>query len=81
MKISQPKKLLDISRFKTKVWLTYKDTTLMAHKTRENAAEAAPFGQQASRALFRIEIKRAELTPDISIKDEKFIIKIKPHER
>ena len=74
MKISQPKKLLDISRFKNKVWLTYKDTSLVAHKTREDAAAAMP-------SLFQIEIKRAELTPDISKKDNKYIIKIRPHER
>ena len=46
----------------------------MAHKTREDAAAAMP-------SLFQIEIKRAELTPDISKKDNRYIIKIRPHER
>ena len=54
--------------------MTYKDTVLLAHKTREEAASNA-------KCLFRIEIKRAELTPEVSIKDEKYLVKIKPHER
>ena len=75
MKINYPNKLLSRS-FKSKVWLTYKDTVLLAYKTREDAAAANHIKE-----IFHIEIKRAELTPEVSIKEEKYIVKIKPHER
>jgi hypothetical protein len=75
VKIHYPNKLLSRS-FKSKVWLTYRDTALLAFKTREEAASGSH-----QRELFHIEIKRAELTPEVSIKEEKFIVKIKPHER
>ena len=46
------------------------------YKQREDAASSAN-----SKRIFRIEIKRAELTKETSIKDGIYIIKIKPHER
>ena len=58
------------------MWLTYKDTVLLAYKTREDAASP-----NHTKEIFNIEIKRAELTPEVSIKDEKYIVKVKPHER
>ena len=55
-----------------------KDTHLSLYKNREDAAS----NQSNKRlTLMNIEIKRAELTKETSIKNAIFIIKIKPHEK
>lgn len=75
VRVHLPNKLLQIGKFQDKKWLIYKDTFLDGYKQREDAASSAN-----SKRIFRIEIKRAELTKETSIKDGIYIIKIKPHE-
>merc|ERR1711953_994730 len=75
IRVHHPGKLLQIGKFQDKKWLIYKDTHLSLYKTREDAAS-----NQANKRLMDIEIKRAELTKETSIKSAIFIIKIKPHE-
>ncbi|CAG5105754.1 Oidioi.mRNA.OKI2018_I69.chr1.g2421.t2.cds [Oikopleura dioica] len=52
--------------------LATKKTELCAFKSREDA-----FNRK--KEAFKIDIPRAELTSDVSIKEKKFIVKIKPH--
>ena len=57
--------------------MTYiSDTFLDGYKQREDAASSSN-----SKRLCHIEIKRAELTKETSIKDGIYIIKIKPHDK
>ena len=75
VRVYHPNKLLSsLGKFQDKKWLIYKDTTLAGYKTREEAA----VNRNAS---LRVEIKRAELTKETSVKNNNFIIKIKPHDR
>ena len=52
------------------------DTFLDGYKQREDAASSGN-----AKRLCHIEIKRAELTKETSIKDGIYIIKIKPHDK
>merc|ERR1711953_1268016 len=75
VRVHYPNKLLQIGKFQDKKWLIYKDTFLDGYKQREDAASSGN-----AKRLCHIEIKRAELTKETSIKDGIYIIKIKPHD-
>ena len=75
VRIYYPNKLLSsLGKFQDKKWLIYKDTLLGGYKSREDAAVNV-------NSSLRVEIKRAELTKETSVKNNNFIIKIKPHDR
>ena len=91
VRVHYPNKLLQIGKFQDKKWLIYKglsilhlsdisniflDTFLDGYKQREDAASSGN-----AKRLCHIEIKRAELTKETSIKDGIYIIKIKPHDK
>ena len=91
VRVHYPNKLLRIGKFQDKKWLIYKgrgllrncyviksslDTFLDGYKQREDAASSGN-----AKRLCHIEIKRAELTKETSIKDGIYIIKIKPHDK
>lgn len=71
VKTAFPTKLLQKS-FKQKFWLNYEGTTLTGFKTREDDS-------LKKKEAFKVEIRQAELNSDVSIKDLKYIVKIKPH--
>lgn len=71
LKIAFPSRLLQ-KNFKQRFWIGYEGTRLSAFKSQEDA-----FNKK--KVAFAIDIPRAELTSDVSIKEKKFIVKIKPH--
>ena len=73
LKIAFPTRLLQ-KNFKQRFWISYEKTELCAFKSREDA-----FNRK--KEAFKIDIPRAELTSDVSIKEKKYIVKIKPHTR
>lgn len=73
VRVYHPGRLLSLGKFQDKKWLIYKDTTMQGFKTREEAAVNV-------NGSLRVEIKRAELSKETSVKANTFIIKIKPHD-
>jgi len=71
LKIAFPSRLLQ-KNFKQRFWIGYEELKLSAFKSQEDA-----FNKK--KVAFEIDIPRAELTSDVSIKEKKFIVKIKPH--
>merc|ERR1711970_552251 len=73
VRIYHPHRLLSsLGKFQDKKWLIYKDTMLSAFKSREDAATNA-----TGNSVSRVEIKRAELTTETSVKNGVFIVKLK----
>jgi kindlin 2 len=76
VRIYHPHRLLSsLGKFQDKKWMIYKDTTLSAFKSREDAATNA-----TGSSVSRVEIKRAELSTETSVKNGVFIVKVKPHD-
>lgn len=73
LKIAFPSRLLQ-KNFKQRFWISYEGTKLSAFKSQEDAFVR-------KKEAFAIDIPMAELTSDVSIKEKKFIVKIKPHVR